>query len=62
MLQCESIGSVPRTAKLQAALGGGNADAIAEAQSEAHRETIKEMLDIAGTYPITDGEQVFGCC
>lgn len=58
MFKSESIGSVPRTSKLQAALASGKADEIAAAQKEAIEDTLKEMLVIAGANPITDGEQV----
>ena len=58
MFKSESIGSVPRTSKLQAALASGNAEEIAAAQAEAVEETLKEILSISGTNAITDGEQV----
>lgn len=59
MFKCESIGSVPRTSKLQAALASGKAEEIEVAQKEAFQDTLKEMINVSGTNAITDGEQVY---
>lgn len=58
MFNCEAIGSVPRTSKLQAALQSGDAEALSAAQLEALEETISTLKSISAGNPICDGEQV----
>ena len=59
MLSSEAIGSIPRTAKLQAAMQSGEADVVSAAQAEALEETINTLKNISAFNSISDGEQVF---